>query len=373
MLLRAIVFALCSLATVLGCANCAGRGRGSPADAADTASSGDAVDVAQSDARDAEAGVTVCPDPPACDAPPPPLGATSSWNHPVATGIVVAQGSERHRGRDLFLRVGDPQWVLAKFAYGALDDDLKDEDVDLYLLRDCGAMWETLGTARTTNDGAMSTVEGVVDTGGRVYFPIPATATLGVGLHRVLLVVRGDHTMASQYIRVLPADARVVVSDVDGTLTDSENAQFTALFTGTSPGANPGAAAALGSLTRRGYFVWYLTARPEWLGTRTHEWLAQRGFPLGIVHTTLTFTGATSAPAQTFKTDELAMFLARFGRVPEYGFGNTVTDVGAYADSGINPMHAYYYLFTGDTRGGNSLADYRTLVSGFDALPAICR
>ncbi|NIR41391.1 MAG: hypothetical protein GWO04_43630, partial [Actinobacteria bacterium] len=128
-------------------------------------------------AEDATVGVdaaapTLCPLALACDASPPSPGPTSDWRHSVASEITVLQGAPRHRGRDLILRADDPQWALAKFAYGAADDDLKDEDVDILLLRGCGTTWERLGTATTTGDGDHATVEGVEDTGGRVYFPI---------------------------------------------------------------------------------------------------------------------------------------------------------------------------------------------------------
>lgn len=288
----------------------------------------------------------------------------------MATPLTVAAGSPRHRGRDLYLRAGDPQWALAKFAYGALDDDLKDEDVDVYLLRGC-ATWERLGTATTTNDNEHATVEGVEDTGGWVYVSIPPASALGPGRHRLRFVVRGDHSTADQFIEVLPATARFAVSDVDGTLTDDENAAFTALLTGTQPDANPGAAEALWALARRGYRIFYLTARPEWLAAKTHEWLALRGFPPGNVHTTLSATGAVGAPAQTFKEAELAAHQARFPASVAYAFGNTDTDFGAFSAAGVSPSRAYSYLFDPGARGTRH-DDYRTLVAGFGALPLVC-
>jgi hypothetical protein len=281
-------------------------------------------------------------------------------------------GRPHHRGRDLILREGDPQWALAKFTYGWADDDLEDEDVDVYLLRDCRT-WERLATVRTTDDGTHPTVEGVDDSGGRVFYAIPAARRLGVGRHRLHFVVRGDHTTADAFVDVVPSGTRFVVSDVDGTLTEDENAEVRALFGGASPMANPGAPETLWTLARRGYHVFYLTARPEWLAPRTHHWLRDRGFPPGIVHTTLGLTRTMGSGAQTFKTEELRAFRARFGYMPDYAFGNTTTDVGAYSDTGIDPMHAYYYLLMGDLRGGQYNGDYRLLVAPFATLPRVCR
>lgn len=339
-----------------------------PADApADTA-----VDVPSDAPSDAATDAAMaCPPMPTCATPPPSFGATVAWRH-LSTRVTVALGASQHRGRDLFLREGDPQWALAKFAYGLADTDLTDEDVDIWLLRDC-TRWEMLGTATTTTDGAHTTVEGVADNGGRVYFPIPTERRLGVGWHRLLFVVRGDHTTAEQWINVLPAGARVVVSDVDGTLTESENAALLSLLTGPPPAANAGGAEMMQALVSRGYHVFYLTARPEWLAASTHTWLNLRGFPRGVVHTTLGLTGAVGTAAQTFKTDELRAFVTRFGAPPDFGFGNTDSDVGAYSGTMLPASGAYYYRFAGDLRGGTRVDDYNTLVSRFRALPAVCR
>jgi hypothetical protein len=311
-----------------------------------------------------------CPPPPACDAPPPAPSPTTSWRN-LLTRLTVAKGAPRHRGRDLFLREGDPAWALGKFAYGVIDDDLNDEDVEVFLLRNC-ATWERLGEARTSTDRAPHPpIEGVDDTGGRVYLPITPERPLAVGWHRVRFVVRGDHSAADQWIRVVPRDSRFVVTDIDGTLTDNENAQFTSLLTGRPPGMNPGGPAVLNALVSRGYEVLYLTARPEWLYPTTHTWLRDNGFPRGVVHTTLGLTGALGGAAVTFKTQEIAAMRARFGAAPEVGIGNTDSDVTAYTTQSVRSR--FYYRYTGDVMGGTRVDDYNALAASLRALPAICR
>src|SRR5262249_1208832 len=156
-------------------------------------------------------------------------------------------------GRDLLLNPEDPQPVIAKFSYGLFDKDLKDEDVNLYLLRDCGGAWEFLGTSRTTQDDEHETVEGVDDTGGRIYFQVPPGKRPGLGRHRVRLVGRGDLSSTDVFLEVVPAGAPVFVSDVDGTLTLSETEEFPALLSGKLPGMNPDASAALHVLASKGY------------------------------------------------------------------------------------------------------------------------
>ena len=85
-------------------------------------------------------------------------GPARAWVHGIISPTVTGIGSANHRGRDMVLTPSDTQWVLGKIAYGAIDKDLKDEDVDVWVQRDCGARWEKLGTTRTTSDGAHATV-----------------------------------------------------------------------------------------------------------------------------------------------------------------------------------------------------------------------
>lgn len=328
-------------------------------------------DAGSTDAGSTDAGPTSCPPTPTCDDAPPDPGAEADWVHSVASPITAALG-ERHRGRDLILRPTDAQWALAKFAYGANDDDLKDEDVDVWLQRGCTGAWELLGTVRTSNDGDNATVYGVEDTGGWVFFPIPESARLGIGRHRLHFVMKGDLTTTDQLIEIVGPSTRFVVSDVDGTLTESENAEVLSLLTGPSPAVQPGAPEALTALASRGYRILYLTARPEWLTTRTHEWVDERGLPPGLVHTTFTFTGALNEAAATFKREELAALTATLGRPIDFGIGNRESDATAYVEAGIEPSHRLLYQLDGDAMGGVIFDDYNDLVAGFEALPLVC-
>jgi hypothetical protein len=316
-------------------------------------------------------GAGTCDPAPACDLAPPDPGAAIEWNH-LESSIATTFGDPNHRGRDLFLNPGDSQWIIGKFAYGPTDKDIHDEVVDVWLLRDC-TTWEMLGTALTSDDGDNPTVEGVDDTGGRIFFPIPEAKALGPGMHRVHLVVRGDLSTTDLFIEVVPAGTPVFVSDVDGTLTTSETEEYASLLTGAISPANPGAPEALQTLVDKGYRALYLTARPEWLVGRTREFLDVRGFPRGLVHTTLGLTGALGSDASGFKTDELAMLAAK-GMVPEYAFGNTETDAAAYEAGGVDPLdHRVFFQFDDTVYGGRRIESYNDLLSEFEALPPVCQ
>lgn len=309
---------------------------------------------------------------PACDLPSPSPGPAADWRHDIESPIIVATGDPNHRGRDLFLNPGDPQWIIGKFSYGILDKDLKDEDVDIYVLRGCAGSWEKLGTATTTSDDQHPTVEGVDDSGGRVYFQVPKGKELGLGRHRVHLVVKGDLSTTDLFIEVVPAKTPVFVSDVDGTLTTTETEEFQKLLTGALPGVHVDAANAFKLLVKKGYHPLYLTARPEWLVSRTREFLKTYDFPPGIVHTTLSLTGAVGGSAATYKSTELEQLAAK-GMSPSFGFGNTASDADAYQKTPDLPIDArFFYQFDDAAHGGRRIESYTELLELLSALPSLC-
>jgi phosphatidate phosphatase PAH1 len=315
---------------------------------------------------------TTCAPMPACDgAAGPTLGAKRDWEH-TTSSFVVASGSPHHRGRDAIYTVGQAQWIIGKFAYGTNDKDLKDEDVDVWLDRGCGGAWEKLGTTRTTEEGAHATVEGVEDSGGRVYFEMPAGKELALGRHRVRLVVAGDHSSADLLVDVVPKDAPVLVSDVDGTLTSSETAEYPALLSGDLPEAQPDAAAVVTALVKKGYRPIYLTARPEWLTARTKEFLATRGFPPGIVHTTTGLTGALNDAAAEFKSAELVL-IGQKGLTIKWAFGNKESDTDAYHAANVQPVNQRVFLQVDDAHGGRRIEKYADVLPDAQAATLACQ
>jgi hypothetical protein len=335
----------------------------------------DANDDVPADNSAADALPNVCPAPPDCNVPTPPLGSARGWRN-VLSQVTALSGPRRHRGRDLFLLEGQDVWILGKFAYGALDGDIQDEDVDVYLLRDCGSgtPWESLGTYRTTKDGDHPTVEGVEDTGGRVFVNFADTGAepLGKGRHRFLMVLAGDLSTTDQYVEVLPPETEIVVTDIDGTLTTSEYASATDVVGLPISEAHEGSPEMMRAFAQRGYHIFYLTARPEWMMPITREFLAKREFPEGVVHTTLTGLGATGGAATDYKTVELGDLGTRTGVIPSYAFGNKDSDVQAYGNAGIDPSRCYYYDLGSDPKGGTDHGDYAALISMASSAPLAC-
>jgi phosphatidate phosphatase PAH1 len=318
------------------------------------------------------AGGATCAPMPACNgAAGPARGAKRDREH-TTSSFVAASGGPHHRGRDAIYTAGEPQWIIGKFAYGMSDKDLKDEEVDVWLDRGCGGAWEKLGTTRTTEEGAHAIVEGVEDSGGRIYFEMPAGKELALGRHRVRLVVAGDHSSADLLIDVVAKSAPVIVSDVDGTLTSSETAEYPALLTGDLPEAQPDAAAVIRALVEKGYRPIYLTARPEWLTDRTKEFLATRGFPPGIVHTTTGLTGALGGAAAKFKSAELVL-IGQKGLAIKWAFGNKASDTDAYHAANVQPVDQRVFLQVDDTHGGRRIEKYADVLAAAQATATACQ
>lgn len=368
-----VTMALFTLLTACGSpGNAEQSSGGSPSGSGGGGGSGSGSGGSDGSGGSGGSGASTCGAVPACDAALPDVGPMLPWNHGAPDSF------PNHRGRDLYLNPGDPQWILGKFAYGKDDNDLEDEQVDIWLLRDCGSKWELLGTSLTSDDdifgnGPNDPVEGVSDDGGRVYHKIPAEKELGLGRHRLRLVVRGDLSGTDIYIEVVPKGTPIFVTDIDGTLTESEYIEFSALLQGELPPIHPDAAEAFSILVSKGYRPMYLTARPEWLGQRTRDVLTANNFPPGIVHTTVTDTGAVGGSAVDYKTGELAMLKAR-SLQPSLGFGNAESDAEAYENGGIQPVaDRFFYQFDDVAFGGTRIESYTQLLEDFKARPnAIC-
>lgn len=302
--------------------------------------------------------VPVCGVTPACDA-----------SAPIAakTGFLTADpdGSAYHFGKDFYLNESEDQWVIGKFQYGnfLLRKPLVHEEVSVQLLRDCGSSWETLGKTFTTAKGEHPEVLRVQDEGGMVFFKIPDSKKLGLGRHRIRLVVSGDQTATELFLEVLPQGSTLFVSDVDGTLTTSELIEGLAAVFGTLPPAHPGASALYNGLTKKGYRPLYLTARSTNMIQRTRDFIFTKKFPAGVIQTSPAGTlGLSGAKGVAYKTEVLQSYEER-GFKFAYGFGNTAVDAESFSNASIPDTGKYFYKFPkySDFGGGVNHDDYSRL------------
>lgn len=258
-----------------------------------------------------------------------PAGSRTKFRH-TGSRILAKIGSPRHRGIDLIAAEGDENQTLGgKLAYTKSDKDLEDEDVEVFAC--LGKRWRSVGATRSDGDGRFS----VTLTGAR---------RLPVGLTDLYAHVPGDGSGVRFVGYVAAAGERVIVTDIDGTITSSENAVYRALLGG-DIAHQPGAPE---TLAASGKTVIYVTARGDQLTELTRQWLIAHGFPKGpmrLAKSAVTLPGKRTIALKTSTLASLSVPIAA-------GIGNRASDIAAYKNAGLTPDRIFINLpeFTKELR-----------------------
>lgn len=251
-----------------------------------------------------------------CDGTPD-TGPAGSFRH-LTSKITAAVADPRHRGFDLVAPASATQSIEGWISYGLADKALEDEDVDVFACRE--AAWAKLGTARTDGEGHFA-------------LALADDARLPIAMRDLYASVVGDRTGVGFLAYVAPDDAQLIVSDVDGTLTSSENAFFETIALGIEPDAQPGAAEAYQAATQHGYQLAYVTSRGGQYTADTRQWLSDRGFPRGPVRLSPSFVTLPGGDTIDYKTSTIIAL----GFPIAMGVGNRASDITAYTNSGVAP------------------------------------
>lgn len=264
------------------------------------------------------------------------------------SSIVASLGSPGHSAQDVLSLPSGGASVEGKFAYGALSKDLEDEQIELYL-DDCTG-WQRLGSALTNGDG-------------RARFSL--RAPLGAGVYGLRLVVRGDATTTAARLFVSAPTTKLVVFDIDGTLTTDDDELFKDLLTDLFspilrgdyvPRAYPYSKELVAERSRLGALPVFLTGRPYWLTQRTRDWLSGLGFGRGVLHTTDSNGEAlpTTAGVGSYKLAFLRGLKGQ-GYALEAAYGNATTDIYAYSGAAI-PTSSTWIIGKHAGEGGTNRA-----------------
>lgn len=262
--------------------------------------------------------------------------------------LITRSGRSNHRGIDLIAREDDQHQRLAgKLAYGRVDKDIEDEDVEVFA---CTAnTWRSVGTARTDDDGRFQ-----LELGGGSRLPI--------GMRDMYVAALGDGTGAWFVAYVAGKTESVVVTDVDGTITWSENSIIKSAVKGSDIRPRPNAPVGLNAVPN---VIVYVTARGDVFTDLTRRWLERHGFPRGVMRLS---HGAFARPGEraiAYKTSILRSFT-----VPVIaGIGNRKSDIIAYTNVGVPPNRILIHLpqyekeVRADLAAGKAIgfADYATL------------
>ncbi len=282
----------------------------------------------------------------------PAVGAKLPWRHGIKSRLVTLAGNPRHRGIDLIVAADSSQQVLrGEIKYGAIDKSLEDEDVEVFACQ-AGA-WQPLGIATTDGEGTFA-------------LTLHGAARLTVGRRSMFVSVRGDRSAVNFWAVVTPRGGKAAVSDIDGTLTTSENAFPESLFTGQDVPAWDGAPQALSTLQGLCYQPVYLSSRGRIFTEVTRDWLAAKGFPAGPLHLApqlLTLPGDS-----TLDYKIAALVEIQSGGVgTAVGFGNRGTDAQAYLATSVENIFLNRAEFASEVDPFISRGE----ALGFDNYPSI--
>jgi hypothetical protein len=189
-----------------------------------------------------------------------------------------------------------------------------DEQVSLWTYDD--GMWMQLGKTRTD------------DLGG---YEVPDTAFVAPNGTPVYSMLDGDSTCAEHYTFLYPRGSKVVISDIDGTLTLDDGQLLSQIPDESYVPKMMGAGDKLTQAwAMKGYPIIYLTARPHVFRPETRVWLRDLGFPLGAL-----ITATEVGDAAPYKAEWIQRMKTTFGWEIVAAYGNADTDVIAYETAGI--------------------------------------
>lgn len=219
---------------------------------------------------------------------------------------------------------GDPVFLGRKArtanASGLSSYPLTGEATSLWAYDPDKKAWATLGRATTDDDGH--------------YQIAPETPPAFERTRPIYSVLEADGSCAEHYDYLMPEGTKVVVTDIDGTLTTSDDELITQIGDGSYvPEQNASADVLMNTWVDKGYVVIYLSARPHMFRSETRAWMKLKGFPVGPVITASSLVFDESARA--YKAGWLSRVLDTFHWDVVAVYGNAESDIQAYEDVGI--------------------------------------
>jgi len=264
--------------------------------------------------------------------------------------LILRAGAPNHRAADLIARETDAvQRIGGKLAYGRIDKDLSGEVAAVYACE--GGAWRLLASGLTNDDGRFEVV-------------LEGKARVPVGMRDLYVASTIDGTGAWAVGYVAPKDARIVVTDIDGTISESENAIVEQVAAGTDIEHRPHAPEALAKLP---HVIVYVSSRGDVFTETTRAWLASHGFPRGVLRLgrgAFVPSGDRSAEYKTAVLRALTIPIAA-------GIGNRASDIAAYTRAKIPADRILIHLpefereVEGDLRASRAVgfSDYRKLTA----------
>ena len=253
----------------------------------------------------------------------PPQFKAKGWRH-KRSKLIAINASTNHRAFDLIATEDDAaQHIAGKLSYGKFDKDIEDEDAEVFACVDNA--WKSLGVHRTDDDGRFS-------------LSLEGAARLPVGMRDMYIAALGDGSGAYFVGYVAPRGTKIVVTDVDGTISWSENSIIkTAISRERDIKTRPNAPTALSQIP---YPIVYTTARGDVFMNITRDWLSRHGFPRGLLRLSKGAFAKPGSAAIAYKTSTLKALTVPIAA----GIGNRKSDITAYTNIGLDGKRIFIHL-----------------------------
>lgn len=227
---------------------------------------------------------------------------------------------------------------------------LAGENVSLWSYDPDRMAWQSVGRGKTDSNGE---------------YDLPGTGFTAPNGRPVYAVLEADGSCAAHFDYLYPPGSNVVVSDIDGTLTLSDNELLNQLVDETYvPKLMAAADRLMQAWAMKGYPVVYLTARPNLLRVETRGWLDQLGFPGGAL-----ITETSNATPDVYKTLWMRRMIQDFGWTVVAVYGNADTDITAYENAGVAKDRTFIVGPLAGSRGTIAIAngDFTEHIASFVA------
>jgi hypothetical protein len=233
---------------------------------------------------------------------------------------------------------------------GTSDTLIAGENVSLWFHDTGKAAWQSVGRGQTDRFGE---------------YDLPATGLVAPNGQPVYAMLEADGSCAAHFDHLYPRGERVVVTDIDGTLTLSDSELVKQLSSDSYvPLLMPAADQLVQAWAAKGYPVVYLTARPHLYRAETRAWFEARSLPDGPL---VTENGGETPDG--YKTLWLQRMIQGFGWQVVAAYGNADTDITAYENAGIDKTRTFIVGPMGGSRGTVAITgmDYTQHIASFVA------